>query len=349
MAIDNLEEVIENAASDAELPAEPVEVIAETPEPEASPEAADTEPVAGDLPFEPKPDEKAPVTPEKPVDDFEKKFGIPALSSTGRENRIPYSRVKKISEKAAGDARKETEATFQPKIAEYEGKIKTYEERLERVDRFEEIMAKDPDKFLNLLSQLPVYAPFFKAVKELAEGRQPEAQATPATPEANGRPMPDQKLSDGTMVYSMEGLDALLAWQADQIEKRVTKQVEERYKPIESEWQAERHLQKTVLPQVKAQITEARTWPHFTENENEIVEALRTNKNMSLERAYQTVVYPKIVADREKMRAELLKEVKQAPTRSTSVSAPATKAGTPASNGPRDLEEVIREAAKGLQ
>ena len=349
MAIDNLEEVIENATSDAELPPEPVEIPdVETPEPEPSPEPTDT-PVTGDLPFEPKTDADAPAAqPAKPVDDFEKKFGIPALSSTGRENRIPYSRVKKISEKAAAEARKETEATFTPKVTEYEGKIKTYEERLERVDRFEEIMAKDPDKFLNLLSQLPVYAPFFKAVRDLAEGRQPEAQATPQTPEANGRPAPDQKLSDGTMVYSMEGLDALMAWQADQIEKRVTKQVEERYKPIESEWQAHQHMQQ-VLPQVKAQITEARTWAHFTDNETEIVEALKKNKSWSLERAYQSVVYPKIVADREKMRAELLKEVKQAPIRSTSVSAQATKAGTPASSGPRDLEDVIREATKGLQ
>ena len=346
------EEVINEALEDATLPDEPTE----------SAEALETS--EGDAPTEPvevapeAPSESAevlteqvdtPIKPEAPkVDEFEKKYGVPAQSVTGRENRIPYSRVKKITEKAINDAKKEWESTTTPKLTEFETKIKDYEGRLERVGKFEDIMVNKPDQFLQMLSSIPAYAQFFKAVETAFAVTPPKGQpqTQPAAQPTDDMPQPNRDLPDGTKVYDMEGLKALMAWNAKQVEDRVTKQFQERFGPMESQWQAEQRYQ-AVIPQVQAQITEARTWPLFNENEDEIVQVLNTNKKLSLEGAYRQVVFPKLSTDRDKMRQDLLKEIKQAP-RATSAPSGATKSG-PTSSGPRDTEDIIREAIKTMK
>ena len=339
------EEVINEALEDATLPDEstdsveasestegetPTEPVEAAPEPPSEPTEVTTEKVE---------------TPEAPkVDEFEKKYGVPAQSVTGRENRIPYSRVKKITEKAINDAKKEWESTTTPKLTEFETKVKDYEGRLERVGKFEDIMVNKPDQFLQMLSSIPAYSQFFKAVEASFAGTPPQTQ--PVVPPTDDMPQPNRDLPDGTKVYDMEGLKALMAWNAKQVEDRVTKQVTERYGPIESQWQAEQRYQ-AVIPQVQAQITEARTWPLFNENEDEIVKALDANKKLSLEGAYRQVVFPKLSTDRDKMRQDLLKEIKQAP-KATSAPSGATKS-SPTSSGPRDTEDIIREAIKTLK
>lgn len=356
----DLHEIIEDAVTDVEIPAEePAEETPVEPAPTEALEAA-TEPVEaktetpeGETPAE------APETPTEPVkaspktDDFEKRIGIPATSATGRENRIPYSRVRKIVEKAIADEQKRVESSFNPKVKDYEDKVKDYEGKLEQVAKFEQIMLNDSNKFLKMLSSIPAYVPFFKAVEEAFEkanqlGQAPTpAKPTETVPTIDDMPAPDQALSDGTKVYSMDGLKALLAWQAKQVEGRVTKQMEERYKPIESAWQANERIQAT-LPKVRAQVEEARTWPKFVENEDEIVKTLQADPSISLEKAYQKVVYPKLLADRNKIREEVLKEMKTAP-KATSVATTASKVSPQTHTGPRNLEDVISEAVKGLK
>jgi len=101
------------------------------------------------------------------------------------------------------------------------------------------------------------------------------------------------------------------------------------------------------------------TWTRFNENEAEIVKVLQDHPNYSLERAYQTVVLPKleatqkaavdtVKADRDKMRAEILAELKQAP-RSTSAPAQATKVAQVTSAGPQGLEDIIAAAIKTIK
>jgi len=67
--------------------------------------------------------------PEAPLDDFDKKFGLTSTSPTGRENRIPYSRVKKITEKAVTDAKLVAKAgadgAHLPDIAEFQAALAT--------------------------------------------------------------------------------------------------------------------------------------------------------------------------------------------------------------------------------
>lgn len=309
-----------------------VEATETTPEPEAQATTEVPSPTAVKTDFKP---------------DFDKLIGVSQRTSDGRENRIPYSRVTKIVGKAVKDAHTVWEKTHltptTARAAEYEAKVKDYETRLERVSQFESVMVNDVEKFLGMLSTLPAYKPFFARIEQAFSGQpaqigQPAASA--AAPE-DQMPQPDQTLSDGTTVYSMEGLKALMDWQAKQVENRVTKQVEERYRPIESQWQAEQR-RNALIPQVRSQIDEARKWPMFSENEDAIVKALQADPRVSLEGAYRQVVFPRMQADRDKMRAELIKDMKKAPT-STAAPASTGKATPTASAGPRPLEDVINE------
>jgi hypothetical protein len=362
---------IEDAITDVEMPDTDLDTSSDvsesTPEPEASTEPVEASPEAPTDSIEVSSPAKS-EQESRVQDEFEKKFGITAQSSSGRENRIPYSRVKKITEKAINDAKKEWESSTSPKTQELETKLKTYEDafqqveprlrdyeaRLTQVAEFERLMLNEPVNFLKMLVKIPAYDQIFN---------NPQAQA-PA-PTTDDMPEPDQALPDGSRVYSMDGLKALLAWNAKQVEGRVTNQIAQRYAPLESSYQQYQQIQ-SVLPQVQQQIAEARQWPQFTENEDEITKALQQNPSFNLERAYQHVVWPKFQAEREKLtgdakvnreaiRAELLKELKQAP-RSTSATTSATKttAQKPViRNSDGDvlsgIEAVIAQAVQGLK
>lgn len=363
----DLFEVIEDAITDVELPedtstaedtTEPIEAAPEVPEtaPETTTEEAPTLEVSSPAALS--------QEPPKPADEFEKKYGITAQSSSGRENRIPYPRVKKIAEKADKDGYSRAEATFNPKLAEfetkskeYETKITDYEGRLHKVAEFEHMMLNQPDEFIQMMSQIPAYAERF------ATKSAPEA---PPTEVVDDMPQPDQPLSDGTTVYSLDGLKKLNEWNRAQAKKEVLEDVNKRFGPIEEQWNAHQKVQ-ALIPKVQAQIDEARKWTKFSENEADIVNALKANSTLTLEGAYNQVVIPKILseiekvsserdkaisektADHNKVRSQILKELKSTPS---STSAP-TQASKPSSNqvssGPRTLEEVIAESIKGLQ
>lgn len=397
---DPVEEAIVGSLEDAELPSEPevpeVEevVTAVTAEPETaeveSP-AAETETEEEGVTEEPevtdpveqvkveeKAEEETPevVTETEPEDEFEKKFGIPEKSESGRQNRIPYPRVRKIVDKAIADTKKEVEQSFAPRITEIEElttKVQEFEEsttktqkRLEEVDKFEKILSGEPDTFLHMLSNIPAYQEFFGAVKKaftiaskVEEEKEPETVETAAPVD---RPEPNHELSDGSKVYDMEGLDKLLAWQsnvtATQVEARLTKhydkrlnEIQERYQPMADNYSegvaADQRIKET-LPRIQAQAAEARTWPQFKENEDEIIKFLDDNPKISLEGAYRQIVMPKITGDKGKIREELLKEIKRAP-KSTATPVSGTRKVAPVKTGPRPIEEIIRERVATLK
>src|SRR6266851_4226042 len=150
--MEDLSEIIADSITDVELADDPTQVeeptTTDTEPVEATPEAepAPVEPVVPETPAVPSPASKDDV---KPLDDFEKKYGITALSSSGRENRIPYPRVKKIAEKAVKDAQtswtKGLETSHVPiaKFQELDTKVKDYEARLSQVAEFEKVMTTD--------------------------------------------------------------------------------------------------------------------------------------------------------------------------------------------------------------
>lgn len=372
----DLESIIADSVNDATFDDAPEVDTAETPEVEAAPVAespADAEPATPEIVEEPATPEAQvdiPAAPAEPQDDFAKLVGVPQVGIAGRENRIPYSRVKKITEKAvsdiaeaalgrklnAGEKASDVVKAHVAQIPTLTAKVQDYETRLNTVGQFEDVMVNDPNKFLTMLSKLPAYKDFFTFVQQSAAtigqnqpasttavAGQPTAEQNPA----DAMPEPDEELSDGSRVYSMDGLKKLLAWNASQVESRVSKQFEERYKPIENEWQERKRLE-AVVPVIRKQIEEAKTWPMFNENQDEIVAALKANPNLSLEGAYRQIVVPKIVADRSRIKQDVLREAQHAPTSTSVPNRAATKPVAPTA-GPRSLEDIIKESIATLK
>lgn len=283
---------------------------------------------------------------------MDKKLGIPSHTN-GRENRIPYSRVKKIVE----GAEKRALEPLQKQLAELTPKVQEYEQRLAQVAEFEQVMTNDPGRFLDMLSTLPAYSQFFQLVEQFVTSQTQTAQPTPeeqAQAILANDPMPEPDDEDGTG-YTMEGLKKLLEWNSRVVESRVTKQVESQYKPIKDRFDAEQTLQQ-LTPKVQKQMEEAYRWPKFAENEAEIIKVLEQYPTATLEQAYQHVVVPKLVADEQRLRNDIrqqvLGELKKAPPVSTGVPVSGIKP-RPASlsSGPRSLEDVIKEQMeeKGLR
>jgi len=274
--------------------------------------------------------------PVAPADPFEKKIGIPAQTN-GRENRIPYSRVKKIVEKAE----REASAPLTAKVAELEPKVADYEARLTQVAQFEQIMVNDPQKFLGMLSQIPAYAGFFQTIAQLSQAGARAPQQAPPDPN-EGMPQPDIEMQDGSKAYSLEGLQKLNEWRDARVLAQAEDRIAKRYAPIEQEWKAHQQIQQLV-PQVQSQIERASQWPLFKESEQEIIAFLSQNQKAGLEEAYMAVVVPKLVTDRNAMRQSILAEVGKA---KPVVSAPTSQSKTAPATGPRSLEQVIADSIK---
>lgn len=368
----DLDTIIEDAITDTELPLETpdIDTAASDDLPEASPEPTTTDspdPLPeGDLTSEVQSPAARASDPVK-VDDFEKRFGIAQNSSSGRENRIPYSRVKKITDKAEKDTDTRIRAEYAPKLTEFETKVKDYEtrlvdqeSRLQNVAKIEHMMVNDHVGFLQtLIDKVPGYAqilaPLYQQTQAPATTAQPAAPAT-ADPTF---PQPDVDLPDGTKVYSMDGLDKLNRWNREQARQEAVKEIDQKYgKVLESYQLYERQRELSV--KVDAQITEAMKWPQFQENEKAITAALQANPRLSLEGAYRQVVVPSLTAAQttakvdqakleQEIRTKILAELKQTP-RSTSATAGATKPGSrPSTAGPRSIEAIIEEQIKTLK
>lgn len=350
--MNELDTVVSDAVDDAAFDASTPDPVVDT---SSDPIGDVTDPSSVDTSPDPIADPLAdPAIDPAQQDEFEKRWGIPARSITGRENRIPHSRVKQMVSKAEADAAarltKELEAKWTSERTPLETKVKDYEDRLTKVAQFEHVLENDPRTFLSLLSQIPAYKEFFDYVNRIASGA--PAQQPQPTLTLDGEPQPDMTYPDGTTGYSMEGLRKRDEWLARQIEARAVKQAEEvvakRYAPIEQEWQQQQRIQQ-IVPVIEKQIAEARTWPHFTELEPEVIKLLKADPNITLDRAYvkafQEHQLPKLTADRNRVRTELLAELRQKPV-SSSAPVAAVRANPAAPNPNRSIEEIIKDSLR---
>lgn len=280
----------------------------------AKPEVVTDSDAATALPAvtEVKEEKPAPVdkgVPKDEEDELFKELGLKPRPDK-KENRIPYSRVKAITE----SQRKKAQTEFEAKVKEHTDKVAAYEARLKEVENAENIIKSEPEKYLEFL---PTVNPKYKDLiqKAVAAGTiVPPVAAVPATP-----PPPNVKLEDGSMTYDTEGLQKYSEWQAAQIEARLEKKYSERFGPMEREFQKKKDYEAfvaTTMPRINAQLEAAEKWPLFTDNRTDILAALtdKTNPAANLEAAYQRVVLPKLQANKDTMRAELLKELEQKPT-----------------------------------
>jgi hypothetical protein len=172
-----------------------------------------------------------------------------------------------------------------------------------------------------------------------------EPQATPAPPSVPlaAMPDPDVQLPDGSRTYSIDGLKKLLEWNTSAVEARLLPKVDERLKPWqerdkqEQAAKAAEQATHAVRERTQKLIAEAQDWPGFKEHHNDILAALREDSakakaenrrpTLTLEGAYRQAVMPKMSADRNKMREELLKEINSSAASTPTV--PRTGGGTP--------------------
>lgn len=320
----DLDQVIEDSVNDATTP----EVVDDV-------ETTDvTEPSVEETTVENQIAAPSDTTTTEAEDDFDKKFGLQQTSVTGRENRIPYSRVKKIVAKAEKDAadkiRKELEGKTPTNFSELETKAKSYDELAPRVREYENLLDNNPREFLGRLSQHPAYKEFFAFVEQAAALLDQQKAEAPADNQPylnyNDAPQPDQVLADGTKVYSLEGLAKREEWLARKIEEKAIQQAEDRlskrYAPIEQQWQAQQ-AQAELMPKIERQISEARQWDKFNELEPKIIEILKSDRSITLDRAYLKAYQEEVAAERErlttdrnKIRTEMLAEIKKKPAAS---------------------------------
>lgn len=205
------------------------------------------------------------------------------------------------------------------------------------------IAEDDPDRFLAALAQAdPRYAERLGA--RSGNGHGPISPSGPSTPPGGAPPTampgPDAHLPDGSVGYSPEGLKALLDWHAAQVQS----QMESRYKPVLDEHEM-RAAVSAAEGRVRAKVQAALDWPGFAEAQGDIAKALRADRTLDLHGAYMRVVIPKLKADRDAMRAELLAEIQGKPLK---VSTTAPHGAPPAVAHDGDLQSVIRAAIANI-
>lgn len=306
---------------------EPVEASTETPEASTS----ETTPVPGVL-AEPLSDEEALLH----------EFGFKhATKPDGRQHYIPRDKVLKMI--ASGLKRGQDKWTTDKTTLE--------QERNQLKADIEEWYGyiKGDDKAL--LSRLAEHDPRYRVYLEPPKVEPP--------PQALALPDPDVKLSDGSRTFSMEAFQkSIIPFIVEQAKKEAKAEAEHALKPLK-----EREEQQKVTAQVhertRTMIADAQQWPGFKDHEADILKALQEDSDkakaagkrptLSLEAAYRQAVIPKLAADRNKMREELLKELDTSAKASPSVtrsSAETTKPQqlTTADIARRTMEQLERGA-----
>ena len=98
----------------------------------------------------------------------------------------------------------------------------------------------------------------------------------------------------------------------------------------------------------------------FADKEQAIIKVLQENPQVSLERAYQHVVYPQFQGkiktlsetqelNRAKMREEILKEIKARPGSPSAVPSPPVPRPEDTADSPKDSRSIIAAAVAGLK
>lgn len=255
------------------------------------------------------------------------------------DNPIPHKRVKAMVSKKEAAAEKRVIATIakelgiskaeaELKLEDITGELTTrktkfseYEGKATQAQQVEDIMDKEPERFVNMMLQAN---PGYREVMQKVLGGAAAAAAQPQTPAADNDPEPemDRDLGNGERTYSAEGFKKLREWERRQGKRDAEALINEKLSPYEKERKekADRERVEAIHTQAREAIAtkleKARKWPEFTKHEEEIAKAINTGLN--LEDAYMQVVMPKLAADRNAMREAILAEQAAQP-RSTSV------------------------------
>jgi hypothetical protein len=248
-----------------------------------------------------------------PLDELLAQDGIEPLANR-RENRIPYSKVKKI----VANAQTKVKADYEQKVAAYQQHVSQIQNEISHLGN---IMQTDPTAFLKMLADAdPRYA---EALSQRSDAADPPYAADPPSLSSGGAPGPDIQFADGSLGYSPEQQAHRDQWLIEQAEARAEARIAKRYAPIEQQYKTQALIQQA-MPKVQQQLQEAQTWPLFNEYHNDILQTLKADTNISLEGAYLKVVGPKLQADRNRIREDVLKEINAKPHGTSAASSTAS-------------------------
>lgn len=339
-----------NNSTDTADPAEDIEASTETDEVETADALAE----------DASPSEKAQIVePDELIQELES-LGLKAPIEGQRENRLPYSRVKKIVE----NARKKLLDSHTAALSEHETKYSEAQKRLENMDAVDHLIETDPERYISMLAALhpEKYKRFLAGQAQASDAASRQASDAKLAA-ADPAPKPDAKYEDGSVGYSPEGLQALLDWQARQVEQRVTAKLDEtytkRFGPIEREWQMNR-TQEQQLPVVRQQISGAsKLWGKLFDDDyakndkSEILKVMRANDGeqgrpyLSFDACVAQVLLPSLHAAENTKRTSLIKEINARPKAATK-HVPGATSGAKEVPASRSIEDIVREAAATL-
>jgi len=325
--------VAEEGGSGDAFDAPEVDVLADAPEAASDDTPAETP----DEPAETaEKKEDAPVVPPPAGedDDFSK---VAERDATGRFNRIPHPRVKKMVEGAV----KKAETAWTEREKAYQAKTTTYETRLADIAQVENIMFNDPQRMLGILRTIPGYAEIFDRAPEAGRAADAGDSKTPVMDPNNPPPGPDYTdPQTGQKGYTPEGLQKLLDHTAGVAAARAIRETEDRIgkriKPFEDAASKRQRLAEEEA-RVNSELDEAVKWEGFMEHidgilgwmETERREAAAagrkpTDSRTALNRAYREVVMKARTVQREKLWAEFQTTLKGSPKSTAAGSAQAS-------------------------
>jgi len=323
----------------------------------------DTPSAAVDTPV----DTKAPgvVQPApKPLSEAEKLLDEAGFKAErredGRENRIPYSKVKKIIENGINQGKGE----FGQKYQALETEVTGYRTRYQELEPVLSTLEQGPEAFL---AEAAKHDKRYAAYLE-----QRSAPAAPAPPQMADLPGPDLALPDGSRTYSLEGIQkSLIPYIVQQATAQAKAEAAAALKPItereaKAQQQAKQAEATTALrEQARASMKEAESWRHFgplapdgTYNEVQaaVLEELRKDSaearaagrrpRLSLEAAYLRVTKNLDLESESKMRERFAKEVSAA---AKSPSVPRAGGETPRTGRSATTSEIAARTLARLE
>ncbi len=315
-------------------------------DPDPAREAAKTpeiDPTTGKPKVEEKPVEKDELTKELEA------LGLKEPKEGERENRLPFKRVKKITENYG----KKVAARYEAELAPLKTEVSTLRQTAETVKNVDRLIATDPDRYLTMLAGIhpKLYGKYLQGGTVAAPAG--DKPAPKAESKLGPRPAADHKFEDGSMGYTPEQHEKLLDWVAAKAKEdalvEARAELDQRFKPLDDERKGREEFHKQVddVKAETARIREAYGPEVLAKYENQIVEHMKKNPTMSASKAAREIIMPALQADRNKMRTEILVETKERPK--AAKTAPVDTSKSTEEDNPTTIEGVIAKSIAGLK
>lgn len=357
-----MEEVIEASLIDeglAERNTTTGELEGTAPDEGATPSSARAD--EGEAEGEESPAKAAATTEEE--DDLDKELatlGVQRKDGKGQEARFRYSRFKKIWGNKEKALRESLTTENQKALKERDDRIAAWQKRIQTQDGVEKLIKENPARYLELLS---VADPRFK---ELVRGGASPTQAAAQVAKEEGWkvPDPDAQYPDGSQGYRVETFQKTLQGLAEHVtnttRKSVLDEMEKRYgTPLQTLVQDRREgeARRTHEQNVQTSVSEARSIYGKVFDDDfgalgkvkadsavmrVITEHNQRGMPIPFKDACAIALIPKMKAERDTMREELMAELKAAPA--AAQRSPGSQESTgKKGGGDRSLDEVIMD------